>query len=313
MAVTDILERRAPARHAAGGRHESLVWGAGAWLALRVIASVAGWASLSWLQQGNTVPVAGYTPPVLHGLLRVLAGPWLRADALWYLRIADVGYKGAGGTYAFLPLFPLLVRLVKPVTGGQPLYAGLLVANAACLAGFVWLHAFIKRLAGRRAAQATVVGLALFPFSFFLVAPYGEPLLLAAGAGALLLAAKDRPVLAGVAGAAAALSRPFGLFIAIPLAAYLLANRRWRRPVWYLAPLGPVAGMAGWLAWSGSQLHDFLGALHIQTVWERTFMLPWATLDAGVRTWITWKATSFGPYMLMDVGATAFALIVIVV
>lgn len=313
MAVTDVLERRAQARHTGDRRHDSLIWGGGAWLALRIVATLAAWASLSWLHQDPTVQVGGYSPPVLHGVLRVLAGPWLRADALWYLRIAEAGYKGNGGTYAFLPLFPMLVRLVKPLTAGQPLYAGLLVANAACLVGFIWLYAFVKKLAGRRAAQAAVVGLALFPFSFFLVAPYGEALLLAAGAGALLLAAEDHPVLAGLAGAAAALSRPFGVFIAIPLGAYLLTSHHWRRPSWYLAPVGPAAGFAGWLAWSGSQLHDLLGALHVQTGWQRTFMLPWATLDAGVRTWVSYRSSFYGPYMLMDVAATCFALVLTVV
>ncbi|MGH2719377.1 MAG: hypothetical protein ACRDJU_12475 [Actinomycetota bacterium] len=308
MAATDVVEGKAPARHATERKYESLIWGGGAWLALRLIASLAAWASLGWLTQGTTSQVGGYTPPVLHGVLRILAGPWLRADAMWYLRIADAGYKGTTGTYAFLPLFPLLVRLVKPLTAGQPLYAGLLVANAACLAGFVWLYGFVASLVGRRAARATVVGLALFPFSFFLVAPYGEPLLLAAGAGALLLAQRDRPVLAGLAGAAAALSRPFGVLIAIPLFAYLLTRGRLRRPAWWLAPLGPALGLVGWLAWSGSQLHDFLGALHIQTVWQRSTTLPWETLNSGVRIWITFRGSLYGPYFLMDILATAFGI-----
>lgn len=313
MAVTDILERKSPARHAAADRYESLIWGGGAWLALRVISSLAAWASLAWVPAHSTVQQPPYTPPVLHGVLRILAGPWLRADALWYLRIAQFGYKGNPGSYAFMPLFPWLIRLVKPLTAGQPLYAGLLVANVACLAGFIWLYAFVKGLSGRSAARASVVGLALFPFSFFLVAPYGEPLLLAAGAGALLLAARDHPVLAGLAGAAAALSRPFGVLIAIPLVAYLLIRGHWRRPAWWLAPLGPALGLAGWVAWSGSQLHDPLGALHAQTIWNRTFMLPWATIDSGVRTWLTFRGTVYGPYMEMDVAATVFALALVVV
>jgi hypothetical protein len=306
MALSETVDRPATAVRTRPALRDALLWGGGAWLFLRVVTWLAAWASLTWLTPGTTVGVAGYTPPVLHGVAGVLAGSWLRADALWYLRIAKVGYGGASGTYAFLPLYPELVRLLTPLTGGRELYAGLLVADAACLLGFVWLYGAVEALAGRSAARAGVVGLAIFPTSFFLVAPYGEPLLLAAGAGALLAATRRRPALAGLAGALAAVARPFGVFVAIPLAAFVLVEGRWRRPRWWLAPLGPVVGLAAWLGWSGNQLHDLLGALRIQSVWQRTFMLPWATLDAGVRTWITWRFTSYGPYMLMDVAATAF-------
>jgi hypothetical protein len=297
--------------HAAARRRRlapAVVWGGAAWLLLRVIASAAAWASLHWIPQGTTVQVPGYSPPVLHGAAAVLAGAWLRADALWYLRIASAGYGGASGTYAFLPLFPELVRLFTPLLGGNGLYAALVVANASCLAGMIWLYGAVETLAGTRAARAAVVGLALLPTSFFLVAPYGEPVLLAAGAGALLAASRNRPLLAAAAGAAAALSRPFGVLIALPLAGFLLAGGRWRTVRWWVAPAGPVAGLVSWLAWSGAQLHDPLGALRVQAVWQRTLMLPWATLDAGVRAWLTWRRTSIGPYMLLDVLAVLFGI-----
>lgn len=296
---------------------QAWLWGLAAWGLLRVVASTAAWASLRWLAQGDTVPVPGYNPPHLTGAAAVLAGSWLRADALWYLHIAAHGYGSDPRTFAFLPAFPLLTRLVTPLVGGDGLFAGLIVANAACLLGLVWLYRVVQALLGSRAARATVVGLALFPTAFFLVAPYGEPVLLAAGAGALLAQVRGRPCLAALAGAVAALSRPFGVLLALPMAALALqripgpGGRGTGRSRW-LAPLGPLAGTAGWFAWVGSQVKDPLGAVRVQAVWQRTLHLPWATLVGGVRGWLTWRRTPYGPYFLFDVVATAFALGLIV-
>jgi hypothetical protein len=334
-----VLDRplTVPPRPAGGRSREALVWGGGAWLILRVVTSLAAWASPRWLAQGPTVAVPGYTAPVLHGAARVLAGSWLRADALWYLRIATHGYAGTPGSFAFLPLFPLLVRAVMPLVGGRELYAGLIVANAACLLGFVALFKLVETLLDSGAARACVVGLAVFPTSFFLVAPYGEPLLLATGAGALLAAAKGRPGLAGLAGALAALSRPFGVLLTLPLAGFAFVHYRQdhggshqdpggsqqeaggsqreagRRSNWWVAPLGPVAGLMAWLAWSAYELKSIFGPVRVQALWQRTMSLPWVTLAAGVRTWFDWRGSSIGPYELLDVGATAFGIALVVV
>lgn len=292
------------------GRAQAWRWGVGAWLSLRLTSSMAAWASLRWLTQGDTVAVAGYTPPHLRGAAGVLAGSWLRADALWYLRIAVQGYGSDHRTFAFLPAFPLLTRAVRPLLGGNELYAGLLVANAACLLGLVWLFGVAQDLLGERAARATVVGLAVFPTAFFLVAPYGEPVLLAAGAGALLAQLRGKPALACAAGVVAALARPFGGLIALPLAALAIARpgprRRW------LAPLGPLVGAAAWGAFVGRQVHDPLGALRVQAVWQRSLHPPWATLWAGLREWLTWRSSSYGPYFLGDLLAAVFGIALVV-
>jgi hypothetical protein len=256
--------------------------------------------------------VPGYTPPVLHGVAGVLAGSWLRADALWYLRVAHAGYPGDNRTFAFLPLFSGLVRLVTPLTGGRVLYAALGLASVACALGFVWLFRAVDILAGSRAARAAVAGLALFPASFFLVAPYGEPMLLAAGAGALLAAVTGRPGWAALAGAFAALSRPFGVLFALPLAGFIFTGDHRRKLRWWLAPLGPAVGMLAWLLWAGRLLGSPLGAIRIQVLWQRTTGVPWATLAAGVRTWWAWQGRDYGPYMLMDVLATLFGVVIIV-
>ena len=290
------------------GRREAWVWGAGTWVVLRVVASAAEWASSVWLRAGTVLPVPDYTPPAVTGIAGRLAGVWLRADALWYLRVATFGYgptTGPGvGSYAFLPLFPQTVRLLRPLFGGNELYAALFAANAACIIGLVLLYRFVADLLDDDAARAAVAGLALFPTAFFLVAPYGEPVLLAAGAGALRAAQRGRYGLAALAAALAALSRPFGVLLALPLAglAWGREHRAW------IAPAGSAMGLLTWVALAGSSTDDPLGALHVQAMWQRTFTAPWATVAHAIPAWWSYRATAYGPYFLLDILTVVFAL-----
>jgi hypothetical protein len=279
-------------------------WGAGAWLVLRIVTTSASLASAAWVKGGATVGVPGYAPPELTGAAGRLAGVWLRSDALWYLKVASAGYGTEPGSYAFLPAFPQLVRVLRPLFGGNELYAGLFAANVACILGFVLLYRFVETLLDGEAARSAVVGLALLPTAFFLVVPYGEPVLLAAGAGALVAAQRGQFEVAAAAAAVAALSRPFGALLALPLAG-LAWGRGWRA---WIAPAGSAVGAAVWLTLAGAGLNDPLGALHVQAMWQRSPGAPWTTIVHGVRSWWAYRATGLAPYFLLDVAAVVFAL-----
>jgi hypothetical protein len=285
---------------------------------LRVVASAAAWASSAWLHAGKALPAPDYTPPVLTGAAERLAGVWLRSDALWYLRVATFGYGPADGpgvgSYAFLPLFPQTVKLLRPLFGGNEVYAALFAANAACILGFVFLYRFAAGLLDRDAARAALVGLAVLPTAFFLVAPYGEPFLLATGAGALLAAQRGRYGLAALAAALAALSRPFGVLLMLPLMSLAWEQNRGssRAPLAWLAPAGSAMGLLIWIGLVGISTDDPLGALHVQTLWQRTVTAPWATLVHAAQSWWSYRGTEYGPYFLLDVVAVAFALALLV-
>lgn len=201
-------------------------------------------------------------------------------------------------------LFPLLVRAAAPLFRGNELYAGLAVANAACVLGLVFIFAIAESLLDRRAAKAAVLGLALFPTAFFLTAPYGEAVFLAAGAGAVLAAIKGRGGPAALAGALAALSRPFGVLLVLPLAA--IGFRRGRRSL--LAGLGPLAGAGAWYAWTAAALGDPLAAAGVQSYWQRRIAFPPFTLLEGAAAAWRWRGTPLGPYFLADLAAALFAL-----
>lgn len=282
---------------------EALCWGLGSWAALRALSTLAGLASGRWLSAGPTVAVPGYAPPELSGGAAVLAGAWLRADALWYLKVAADGYGPQAGSYAFFPLFPLLIRAAVPLAGGNELYAALLVANLACAGGLVLLYLLLAHLGGPRAARAAIAGLALFPTAFFLVAPYAEPVLLLAGSGALLAAARGRGAPAALLAAAAALSRPFGVLLALPLAPLGRGPARWA------GPAGAAAGFLGWLAYAGMRTGDAGAALSVQAAWQRSPRFPAASLVEGARAWWRWRGSDAGPYFLLDLVSAAFLIL----
>lgn len=281
---------------------EAWRWGIGAWLALRAISVVAALWSAGSLPS-TVVDVPAYTPPALSGPLAPAIEPWLRADALWYMRITEQGYAD-DGTLAFFPALPAVAAMVEPALGNEA-YATWFVASLACLLGLVVLFALVRKLLDARAARAAVVGLALFPTSFFLVAPYGEAMLLLTGSAALLALAHKRWGWAFLAGAAAALSRPFGVLIALPMATvtYRQGGSRAR----WLAPVGPAAGLALWAGYTWRLTGDPWAMLQVQSSWLRELTPVWETLRLGVEQWQQYDPP-FQYYVGFDVAATLFGL-----
>ena len=244
---------------------------------------------------------------------------WGKYDTSWYLAIALGGYApgaaGAQSSLAFFPLFPLLVRaghaLLPAAWRGQvgAYLVALAVANTAALAGLALVRAWALAVTGDAAvARRLVVLTLLFPGAFFLSCAYSESLFLVLTAGAFVALARGRPGLAGACGLLAALTRPTGVLIAVPI---LLASRlRLATPTstptstststststptatstlpwWWpalLPPLGLVLHAANLWRVSGEPL----AFLHAQAAWGRGLAAPWAFLldRPGLHPWM---------------------------
>jgi mannosyltransferase PIG-V len=177
-------------------------------------------------------------------------------DGGWYLAIARRGYaavqSGPQTAYPFFPLFPLLLA-----TGGAlglPLNAvGVVVDHLAMLLGMLGLFVLVERRFSRAAAFAACWTLALWPGSAPFSLVYPEALLLASSAWTFVALDDDRPLVAGLLGAVAALVRPNGLLVS---AAAALGARSPRAALLVLAP--PIVAIAGWMAvlwaWTGDPL-----------------------------------------------------------
>jgi hypothetical protein len=213
---------------------------------------------------------------------------WARWDSGWFLGIAQHGYVDPGKSTAFFPLYPLLVRGVGEIFLGHYVLAGFVVSALASAAAFVVLWLLAASITERRAADRSVLYLALFPTSLFLIAVYSESLYLALSAGAFLFALRGRWTWAGVATGLAALTRVSGVVL-LPALAVLAwrSPRRWSALV-RLAVSLPL--MALWPLYLGLEDHRPFVFLSAQrTGWHRhlsaagPFGGAWDALVAGVK------------------------------
>ena len=142
------------------------------------------------------------------GWERVLLGVWQREDAIWYQKIATVGYSTEDMTSQLFPLFPMAMKAVSGATGLHPIAAGIVVSEISLLAALFLLHRLILPRYGVGVANRTLVYIALFPISFFLHGLFSESLALLLAILSFFLVAKSRWIEAVAIGYLAGLSRP---------------------------------------------------------------------------------------------------------
>lgn len=155
------------------------------------------------------------------------SSPWFRFDASWYVGVAEHGYRWGSVSQTntnFFPLYPLLIRLVQPLTMNDPWFAALVVSNASFLAALILLYRWAIARWERSIALRVILLVVAFPFSFFFAAPYAEPLFLALAIAAFLLAENDQWALATLAAGLSGITRPVGL--AVVAAIVILAYQR---------------------------------------------------------------------------------------
>lgn len=205
-------------------------------------------------------------------------------DAGWYLQIATHGYGTFhSDTLAFYPAYPLLIRLTAPIVG-SPAAAGALISAAAFLGALVLLRRMTELELGAthpRAADLTVLLLAFAPLSFFFTAVYTESLFLLLSVAALFCARTGRWRLACLLTAAATLTRPTGIVLALALAVGRVRSHGWRDRslAWVVAgPAALVAYLIG-LTLAG---YPWLAPFLVQSHWARVSTLPVIGLVAAV-------------------------------
>lgn len=181
--------------------------------------------------------------------LTAAAPPIVRWDAGWYMNVAQNGYSyspdRSGNTVRFYPLYPLLTRAAWKL-GVPLLFAGIVVSLISLLAALLLM---VDLLAERSGADAVLPGIAtllFFPTSFYFTAYYTESLFLLTTVAAFWAAGRGRWALAGLAGAAASLTRLNGVLILVPILWLLWESagrrRRGLRPSHLLPVLGTIAG-----------------------------------------------------------------------
>ncbi|MFF3583776.1 glycosyltransferase family 39 protein [Streptomyces mirabilis] len=213
-----------------------------------------------------------------------------RWDALWYTRVADLGYgyevRLPGGdvhsNLAFFPLLPWLERLVSALTPLSYADAGLLVSTLASLAAAWGIFAVADHVYGPRVGVCAVLVWAVLPVGIVQSMAYSESLFTALAAWSLYAVLTDRWVTAGLLAAFAGLTRPVGAAVVAALwvaAITSFVRDRSAHPAhgapvlrralgMLLAPLGA----AGYVLWVGHRTGKGpLGYLDVQAGWRNGF------------------------------------------
>jgi hypothetical protein len=166
----------------------------------------------------RTELMARWGIPVPTGYLADLfLNPWLRFDALWYLKIALNGYGLSEPNVHHLPLYPVLIRLAHEIIGGHITLSALLVSNLAFILALSYVYRLVRLDETGSIARRTVIYLAIFPTAFFYLAGYTESLFLLGSVSSFYYARQRAWFKAGLLGSISALTRPQGVLILVPL------------------------------------------------------------------------------------------------
>lgn len=236
-------------------------------------------------QQGPN-PWVGSAPGYLDFI-----GIW---DSEWYRRIFADGYPSVlprqpdgavqENPWAFYPLFPLMVRGLATVTGGQWLVVAPLLALCAGLVASLISYRLFRLHASVGTATWGVTFVLFFPVSPILQVPYAESLNLALLAAALYTVCQRRYFLAIPLLLLSDLSRPLGSAFACFVALHLI-SRLWLRAsdVGFEAAVVPP-GLRARVAWNWRHIP-------VRQRWG-AFFLAVAAL-AGAVAWpvIAWMVT----------------------
>lgn len=283
---------------------QALLYGLGGFLFLRFFVALLG-VAVAWAFPMPPLPLSS---PYLHGFVPTpgeRSSPflelWLRWDAPWYLSIAQSGYRAGDGSVAFFPLYPVLVGMLGRLLGGRYLWAGLLVSNLAAAAALVFLYRLAWMERAPDTARAAVEVVVAFPWAFFLVMPYAEPLFLLLSVASFYAWRKGRWLSAGLLGGLAALARPHGVLLFPALALAWLLERRPLRALLSLVPI--PAGMLVFAAYASFlERAPFWRAQEYG--WGHRWTWPWLAIWEGFQ-----RLDTAGPAVLSSLFSIALVIL----
>ncbi|HYP21831.1 MAG TPA: hypothetical protein VEY08_17305 [Chloroflexia bacterium] len=255
------------------------------WLATRIVFIIFTYVAVIFNTQGfdpADMGLGGSFPP------DVVLNHWKRWDTDWYLHIASVGYQQDPLRTAFFPLYPLLIHVFS--SAGDltfQLSIALLISNLGALAAFIALGLLAAHEAGPEASPFAITSLAAYPFAFFLAAAYPDSLFLGLAIFSIFFARRGLWYGAATCAFIAALTRPTGIILVLPLLwefahQHGWLTRRWREKMRLdilakcILVAGAVPAAVGLYA---LYLWDLFGNplvfLSVQAFWRHTFVPPW--------------------------------------
>lgn len=210
---------------------------------------------------------------------------WDHADTGFYLQILEYGYISPV-TSLFYPLYPLLGRVLRQLSGFSGLAVLLWISAVSTLICFWLLYRLAEAWDGPAAARRVLLAAAFFPGGFFLWAAYPQSLVLALILAAWWSAGRGRWVASALFGLAAGLTHSTALLAVFPLLILawkaIRARKGWLRWLLILPAGFPALGMLLFWVW---RIHAGFDSFH-QTeyiLFQRVIQFPWQTLAQAVR------------------------------
>jgi len=287
----------------------------GIWLWSRAAIWAAALFSLFTFQPNRNPLAYRWDDPKLTHDLGAFTDVWARWDSVWFLRIAEHGYRSPShADAAFYPLYPLVVGGLGRVLADHFVLAGLLVSLAASLGAFLLLHKLADERLGADGARRAVLYLAVFPMSLFLIAVYSESLFLLLALSAFVLAERGRWLPAWATTGLALLTRIVGLALipALLLMAWRSPDRR-RALAGIVIPAGMFSLYPAYLAWKTGDGWAFKDS---QQLWNRHFSHagPLGGLWDGLRSgWTAVPLADSDPIRTAVVNLSALAFLALFV
>jgi hypothetical protein len=215
---------------------------------------------------------------------------WQRFDANWYTSVADNGYGTIGGDDHFPPLFPVLIRILKPLFGSA-FVAGLLISHLATLYAIKLLYDTFYEWGGNDLAKRTILFFLIYPTSFFLFSVYTESFFLVAALLSLLYMKKGSWAWAGFWVFCAVLTRLQGAALIVPMI-YMM----WREQIlfrktasWFGLALPAIGGLFYLFLRSMQVTHGVVPL--VEANWHARLVPPWETYWYAIQTLSSGKFT----------------------
>lgn len=179
---------------------------------LRIDQNDSYWMTVSWGDAGeNNLLVSEINQSIRWPYL------FLGWDSGWYLSILAKGYAFSSQSYAFFPAFPIFTWLLNLVVKNLFVSAALF----SSIIGIAWLPIYqvvAENYMDKHDALKSTLLYGFSPYVFlFTSVVYGEGVFLLATLGAWLFFKKKMLLLAGVFASIAAVSRPPGIVIMVPI------------------------------------------------------------------------------------------------
>ena len=222
----------------------------------------------------------------------------VRSDSHWYLKIANEGYdtndrwrEPGSTTYAYFPLYPLLISAVAGLTGWSLPVAGLIASAVLFLAALVTIYEYAIVCFGNRSVALSAVGaICVWPQSFVYFAVYTESLFLFLMAATFLAMRRRRYFVAGLCSALGSATRAPGLFLIAYTGVCILRDvglrgvlKPWRDPRIFLPVVMAPAGLVAYWWFSYLNTGDaFAQATTAGHGWHWRFSWPGEWLISAV-------------------------------